>query len=196
MLFSNNSIIFLTWAFRRITFAMSKGKNLADKETENNNKKQLNNKNITIMKTVKFFFAALACLFVSTTVCSAHDYPIPPAQLPAAAQSFLQQHFPGKTIVYAEKDTEFMKVKYEVNLNDGTQVDFDSQGNWDKVDGHDFVTVPAALVPATIQQYVNSTCAGATVTKIDKERYGYDVELSNGMEMKFNHAGAIIGYDD
>ena len=137
------------------------------------------------MKTAKFFFAALACLFVSTTVCSAHDYPVPPTQLPAAAHSFLQQHFPGKTIVYAEKDTEFMKTKFEVNLNDGTQVDFDSRGNWDKVDGHDMIAVPAALVPAPIQQYVNATCAGATVTKVDKERYGYDVELSNGMEMKF-----------
>ncbi len=148
------------------------------------------------MKTVKFFFAALVCLFVSTTVCHADGRPIPPTQLPAAAQAFIQQHFPGKTIVYAEKDTEFMKTKYEVSLNDGTQIDFDKKGNWDKVDGHNMVTVPAALVPAAIQQYVSATFAGATVTKIDKERYGYDVELSNDMEMKFNHAGAIMAFDD
>jgi hypothetical protein len=34
------------------------------------------------------------------------------------------------------------------------------------------------------------------VSKIDKERYGYDIELSNDLELKFNHQGAIIGYDD
>jgi hypothetical protein len=43
---------------------------------------------------------------------------------------------------------------------------------------------------------VNATFAGASVVKIDKERYGYDVELSNGAEMKFNKQGACIGYDD
>ena len=40
--------------------------------------------------------------------------PIPASQLPAAAKAFVQQNFPGRTIVYAEKDTEFMKTKYEV----------------------------------------------------------------------------------
>ena len=37
---------------------------------------------------------------------------------------------------------------------------------------------------------------GAAVTKIDKEHYGYDIELSNGMELKFNHQGGLMGYDD
>ena len=66
------------------------------------------------MKRTKLFFAALVCLFTANTVCNAHDMPIPAAQLPAAAKAFVQQNFPGRTIVYAEKDTEFMKTKYEV----------------------------------------------------------------------------------
>ena len=147
------------------------------------------------MKRINLFLAGLVCLLTSATVCHADDMPIPAAQLPTAAQSFVQQNFPGKAIAYAEKDTEFMKVKYEVHLNDGTQIDFDKNGNWDKVDCH-MVAVPAALVPAAIQQYVNATFAGTSVVKIDKERYGYDVELSNGAEMKFNKQGACIGYDD
>ena len=34
------------------------------------------------------------------------------------------------------------------------------------------------------------------ITKIDKERYGYDIELSNDLELKFNRQGALIGMDD
>lgn len=147
------------------------------------------------MRRINLFFAALVCLFISATVCHADDMPIPAAQLPAAAQAFVQQNFPGKTIAYAEKDTEFMRTKYEVHLNDGTSIDFDKAGNWDKVDCH-MVAVPAALVPAAIQQYVYTNFAGAVVVKIDKERHGYDIELSNDMELKFNHQGVCIGYDD
>lgn len=147
------------------------------------------------MKRINLFLAALVCLLASATVCHADDMPIPAAQLPAAAKTFVQKNFPGKAIAYAEKDFEHMRVKYEVSLNDGTQIDFDSNGNWDKVDCH-MRAVPTALVPAAIQQYVKSSFGGTSVTKIDKERYGYDVELSNGMEVKFNHQGVCIGYDD
>ena len=32
--------------------------------------------------------------------------------------------------------------------------------------------------------------------KIDKERHGYDIELSNDLELKFNKQGQLIGFDD
>ena len=56
--------------------------------------------------------------------------------------------------------------------------------------------VPTALVPAAIKQYVNSNYGNCMITKIDKERYGYDIELSNDLELKFNRQGALIGMDD
>lgn len=147
------------------------------------------------MKRTKLFFAALVCLFSVNTVCYADGRPIPPTQLPAAAQSFIQNNFPGKTIVYAEIDKEFMKTKYEVNLNDGTEIDFYKDGTFDKVDCH-VAPVPAAIVPTTIQQYVKANFPGAVIVKIDKERHGYDIELSNDIELKFNNQGAFMGYDD
>lgn len=146
------------------------------------------------MKNFKFFAVALMCMMVST-VCNADDRMVPVSQLPAAAKTFVQQNFNGKSIVYAEFDNEFGGGRYEVMLNDGTQIDFDKKGNWDKVDC-EMGVVPAALVPGTIANYVKTNFAGSTVTKIDKERHGYDVELSNGLELKFNKAGTLIGMDD
>lgn len=147
------------------------------------------------MKRIKFFFAALVCLFAVNNVCYADGRPIPPTQLPAAAKNFIQKNFPGKTIVYAEIDKEFMKTKYEVNLNDGTEIDFYKDGTVDKVDCH-VAPVPAAIVPATIQQYVKANFPDAVIVKIDKERHGYDIELSNDIELKFNNQGVFMGYDD
>ncbi|MBQ4174977.1 MAG: PepSY-like domain-containing protein, partial [Prevotella sp.] len=85
--------------------------------------------------------------------------------------------------------------KYEVMLNDGAKIDFDKRGNWDKVDCETYA-VPAALIPASIAQYVKTNFPGTIIIKIDKERYGYDIELSNDIELKFNQSGALIGMDD
>ena len=125
----------------------------------------------------------------------ADDRVIPTQQLPAAAQTFVQNTFPGKGIAYATIDRDFGKTTYDVRLNDGTEVDFDSKGTWDKVDCG-FSAVPTQLVPEAIANYVKANYAGATIVKIDKERHGYDIELSNDLELKFNKQGQLIGFDD
>ena len=146
------------------------------------------------MKNIKFFAVALMCMMVST-VCNADDRMVPVSQLPAAAKTFVQQNFKGTSIVYVEFDREFNGGKYEVTLNDGTQIDFDKKGVWDKIDC-EVGAVPAALIPGTIANYVKTNFAGAKVTKIDKERFGYEIELSNGLELKFNKAGQLLSMDD
>ena len=83
----------------------------------------------------------------------------------------------------------------EVHLNNGVQLEFDKKGNWDKVDCQ-FNAVPAHLVPTVIANYVQTSYPGATVVKIDKERYGFKIELSNDLEMKFNKQGALFDIDD
>ena len=70
------------------------------------------------------------------------------------------------------------------------------KGAWTKVDCQGMTAVPAAIVPAAMQQYVNANFPGCVITKIDKERYGYEIELSNDVDLKFNNQGQIIGFDD
>ena len=147
------------------------------------------------MKKSSLFFAALVCMMMQSLSSFADDRVIPTQQLPAAAQTFVQNTFPGKGIAYATIDRDFGKTTYDVRLNDGTEVDFDSKGTWDKVDCG-FSAVPAQLVPETIANYVKANYAGATIVKIDKERHGYDIELSNDLELKFNKQGQLIGFDD
>lgn len=142
------------------------------------------------MKRIKFFLMALLCLFVSVAAF-ADDKPIPVDQLPAEAKTFVQTNFPEAKIIYAEKDWN----SYECRLNDGTKIEFNKKGTWKKVD-RNLTAVPTALVPEPIHQYVTTNFPGCVITKIDKERYGYDIELSNDIDLKFNYQGVLIGMDD
>ena len=110
----------------------------------------------------RFFLVALMCMIMSATTF-ASDRVITANQLPATAQTFINQTFPGATIMYAEIDDG----KYEVHLNDGTEINFDRKGNWDKVDCK-LKAVPAHLIPATIASNVETQFSGTVITKIDK----------------------------
>lgn len=143
------------------------------------------------MKRIKLILAMILGLTALSAVCHADGRIIPPKQLPAAIQQFVQQHFPEATIAYAEKEIR----KYEVHLNDGTELDFSRKGVWDKVDCK-FKPVPAVLIPQPIAAYVEANFPGSSIVKIDKEHYGYEIELNNDLELKFNKAGQLFSMDD
>lgn len=115
--------------------------------------------------------------------------------LPEGVTAFIQQYFPGATVVRVETDSEHGGVEYEVNLNDGTEVDFDVNNQWEKVDCRT-KAVPAALVPKAIAGYVKSNYQNLSITKIHKEHYGYEIELSNGLDLNFDRSGQFMGVDD
>ena len=142
------------------------------------------------MKQTKVFLLTLICLLTSS-FAFADDVPIPVEQLPEAAKTFVHTYFKGKTIIYAEKDWN----SYECRLNDGTKIEFNKKGKWKKVDCHT-TAIPDGLAPETIVNYVKTSFPDCVITKIDKERYGYDIELSNDIDLKFNYQGVLIGMDD
>lgn len=147
------------------------------------------------MKNLTISFAAfLALMFISAS-CLADGRKIPVNQIPAPAQEFIKKHFADKTPAYAEKDRDGFGVKYEVKFTDGTEIDFRKNGEWDKVDCK-YSEVPAVLVPTAIANYVNTNFQGAKIVKIDKERYGYEIELSTDLELKFDHSGNLMYIDD
>ena len=149
-----------------------------------------------MMKTNKLFLLAFAAMVMQSTVSFAddNDIIIPAEQLPTSAQTFVKETFPNNTIMYVEKDG-YVNPTYEVHLSNGARVDFDRKGIWNKVDTQ-LEPVPALLIPTAIDNYVKTNFANTHITKIDKEPYGYEIELSNNLDLKFNKAGALIGMDD
>ena len=144
------------------------------------------------MKRFNLIWAVALCLLI-TAGCS--DKIIPNTELPIEAQTFIKTYFPEVPISYAKKDYEGLSCKYEVRLNDGTEINFSKKGVWDKVDCQTS-EVPAALIPQMIANYVQTNYAGSVIVKIDKERYGHQIELSNDLEFKFDKNGNLFDIDD
>ena len=142
----------------------------------------------------KFILSVIFALVLLMTACT--DRPVVPAQLPQQITAFIQQNFPGQTISFATKDLEITGWQYDVVLADGTQIDFDTDKMWDKIQCTMGNPVPTALIPAQIANHLRTNFPDAMILKIDKERYGYDVELSNDIDLKFNYQGMNIGMDD
>lgn len=144
------------------------------------------------MKKIMLILAVIIGVF---TASARENYSHNPADLPNSAQTILKNNFKaGVSHFKIEKD--FGKVKeYDVVLTDGTEVTFDSHGNWKDIEVRQKGSVPAALVPKTIADYVKQNQKKIKIIGIEKNRSGYEVELSNGVEMKFNSEGQFLRYD-
>ena len=116
-------------------------------------------------------------------------------QLPAQAQSFLNENFANVKISYAKQETDFIERSYEVVLADGTKLEFTKKGNWKEVDCR-YSEVPSAIVPAPIKNFINENYSGSRVLKIERDSRGYEVKLSNKLELKFNNDFKIVDIDD
>ncbi len=150
------------------------------------------------MKTIlnfRFTAIALFMIFLTGFTAQAQKSSITMAQLPANAQNFLKKHFPKQTPNYILKDEETFSLDYKVQLADGTEIEFDRKGNWEEVDGNKN-TIPNSVVPAPILTYVQTHYKGAAIVKIDKGAWDYEIDLNNGLELKFNSKGEFLRVDD
>ena len=138
--------------------------------------------------------SVIFALVLLMTACS--DKPVAPEQLPVPVRTFIQQTYPGEAITFAQKDLELTGWKYEIFLVDGTHIEFDTDDMWDKIESPMTKPVPQQLIPAPIASHIQANFPGTVVTKIDKERNGYEIELANGMELKYNKQGVLREMDD
>ena len=146
---------------------------------------------------MKKFLLTLIAVFSITAIASARDiYSHDASVLPKAAQSTINKNFKAKVSV-VKIDKDFGRIsEYEAILTDGTEISFDRHGNWDNIETSASSSVPEALIPAAISTYVKKNYAGQKIVGIDKERNGYEVELTNGLDLKFNKQGEFLRYDD
>lgn len=107
-------------------------------------------------------------------------------ELPTDLKNFLQENFPNRSVVYAEKKGK----EYEINLNDGTEVTFSKEGFWDKVDCK-LKSIPTTLLPESIINNVKTLFNDAPVVCADNTKQAYYVMLSNGICLKFDKDGHL-----
>ena len=150
-------------------------------------------KNRTIMK--KILLSALAIATLAVTPTMAEDVAITAQKLPQEAQSFLKAHYAQNKVLSAMHDRDLTDNDYTVYLDDGTKIEFDGSGKWESVKNHNG-KIPAGVIPAAIQEYISQHYQAIGVEKIERKRYGYEVELTNDLDMRFSLNGKFMGLDD
>lgn len=138
---------------------------------------------------------ALLCLVtLSTALHADNDRPVTVEQLPAPAQQVIKTHFAGLKVSLAKVESGLIETSYDVLFTNGTKVEFDRKGNWTEIMCKG-TSVPAALVPAAIGQYVKTNYPDAQIVKIEKDKRKYDVDLSNGVEVTFDSRFKVTDID-
>ena len=109
--------------------------------------------------------------------------------------TFVDTYFPQVSIRKVERDGN----KYEVELTDNTDIDFNLSFEWKKIDCDDsniYGSVPTELVPVQITDYVTANFPGKHIDSIEKKYNGWEIELSNGLEITFDANFNVTGFDD
>ena len=145
---------------------------------------------------MKKIIFVLASVMMSVGIASAdNDRIVAFDQLPAKAQEFVKQYFPSEKVSYVKEESDFMELSYEVVFAQGTKVEFSGQGEWKEVDCR-YSTLDEKLVPQQIRDYVAKNFPDTKFVKIEKGYRGYEVKLTNRLELTFDNNFNLVDIDD
>lgn len=140
-------------------------------------------------------FIAACALALGMGACASETVTHDASQLPAEARDVISRNFTSAiSLIETEKSMGSVS-EYEVTLTDGSEITFKGNGEWKSIDTPNNIAVPAGLVPTAIAKYVAEKHAGALIVGIEKNKKGYEIELSNNVEMNFDTAGNFVSYD-
>ena len=123
-----------------------------------------------------------------------YDKAVQPDALPEKIVTFIGANFPEEKIAFAKQDRDFLKMTYEVLLTDGTKLEFRRNGEWKEIDRHR-AEIPSGIIPAQITAKINELYPDSFITKAERDDSEVETELDNGLELKFDSRGALIGID-
>lgn len=115
---------------------------------------------------------------------------IDPDNLPKVSIELIQKHWPSCVI-----DNAYSRGKeYEALLSDGTIIEFDAKGVWKEMKCTD--GLPVTLVPVYITRYIVNRYPKQLIIDCEKLKGGYEVTLTNGLEIQFDLRGNVTHVDD
>lgn len=78
------------------------------------------------MKSISSIIAAIVFMALTLTACG--EKAVTAEDLPKTAQKYIQQHFPESSILIVKQDNDGLSKTYEVKLDNGMELEFDSDG--------------------------------------------------------------------
>ena len=144
------------------------------------------------MKKVLIFLMAFV-FSVTSAYALIDSYKVDRKNLPEEAQQMLEDYFPKAKVSLIKVDRHLLKkTDYDVRLTNGTKIEFSNKGKWTSVDCGS-KALPDELVPKTIRNYVEKNYSDVKIVSIRKRNAGYDIGLSDNIELRFNLLGQFKG---
>lgn len=139
----------------------------------------------------KKLIAFLAAVLLLPVSAMAFDRLIPFDELPAEAQQFVKTHFADAKVLQVKADID----EYEVRLTNGFYLEFGLSGNWKEIKGRQ-APVPDAVIPARILSYVKEYYPDMPIMQIERNKWGYELEVAGGLELEFDRNCNFVRVDD
>lgn len=143
------------------------------------------------MAFVKYLKTAIISLAIALGVTQSEakeTYTSDVSALPQEAISFLNNNFKGVNIIKIKIETGWIKkTTYDVDLENGVEIEFDKNGNWKEIDSK-LINLPLSLLPKQLAEAVSKKVPDAKIESIERKGYGYKIELKNDVE--------LLVYDD
>lgn len=149
------------------------------------------------MKTRRFFtiMTLLAVSFLSFSSCD-EDEVSKNEVLPVEIINYIEQHFPGKKIVKSKIERKFNKLKYEVKLEGGFELEFNERKEVVEIEG--ITKLPDSVIPPKILAYVKTNYPDNYIIEweLDDNETKQEVKLDNRIELEFTLDGEFIKIDN
>lgn len=145
------------------------------------------------MKQIKTIIMLLAMVLAAAGSAAAlpfDKYSLNREDLPKEAQEMLTTHFPKAKVSMIKVDRHLLKkTDYDVKLVNGTKIEFNNKGKWTSVDCKKRA-VPETLLKKSMTRHVTKKHPGSKIVRIKKIAAGFEVGLSSGETLRFNHLGS------
>ncbi|WP_427846121.1 PepSY-like domain-containing protein [Campylobacter troglodytis] len=128
----------------------------------------------------------LVFIFLFVLLSLKADLIISSDALPERIKSFIQTHFKAQ-IALVQMD----KKSYEIYLTDGTELEFDTLGNWKEIESK-LSPISFSILPANIASIIQKQFPQAILIELERKINYYKIKLSNGIKLKIDANGTIL----
>lgn len=141
------------------------------------------------MKKLLKVFALAMAVACAAPAMKAERLPMGVDKMPSQVQLFLNEYYPGVGVKAAW--AKMMRptsepMYYRVNLDNGTNIKFSLDGNWDKISAKNSdSSISIDLLPQAARDYISTNYPKANIKSINFKKDYYKVSLSNGEKLRF-----------
>ncbi|MBX3256480.1 MAG: PepSY-like domain-containing protein [Chitinophagaceae bacterium] len=140
----------------------------------------------------RIFLLMTACVLILAS-CDKEKV-VSPNDLPATSTSYINTHFAGQQILQVVKERDDLKTTYKAYLNNGTKLEFNSDGEIIDIESNE--ALPESVIPAPILSYVSTNYPAVFIKEWELDKTTQDVKLSNGLTLEFDKNGTFLRIDD